>query len=175
MRILSKRPTTRCGHCWLRCSGRVKFLVARRAGLRSRCCVVKAIRNSSISRFFVVAMMLFSWLVVTNHCALAQIQGPNATHVHCHASKDEDGKKTPADGVRECCKSIKANLVDQPEMKFGIAPLEFPAFLFLQALLTPAAIAVPELLHDHGPPGVVSFAENVLQRSLLSHAPPACV
>lgn len=150
----------------------MKFVVDRRPGLRSRCFVVKALRNTSISRCFVVAVMLLSWLVVTNHCALAQIQGPNLQHAHCHAAKDDSGSKAPVDGMRECCKAIKANLASQPEIKFEASLLEIQSYALLHALMMPAAMPLPDLLHDHGPPRVISFAESVLQRSLLSHAPP---
>jgi hypothetical protein len=137
--------------------------------------VAKAIRNSSISRCLVVAVMLLSWLVVTNHCALAQLQGRNLRHAHCHASKGDNGKQAPADGMRECCQAVKANLASQPEIKFELTLLEVQSAVLLQAFLTPAAIPAADFLQDHGPPRVVSFAENVLQRSLLSHAPPAFV
>lgn len=135
--------------------------------------MAKAIRNASISRCFIVAVMLLSWLVVTNHCALAQIHGPNGQHTHCHASKGASDNKAPGDGTRECCKAIKANLASQPELKFELSPLDLPGCVLFQALSMPAVIPVSAFLHDHGPPRVISFAENVLQRSLLSHAPPA--
>jgi hypothetical protein len=119
--------------------------------------------------------MLFSWLVVTNHCALAQLQGRNLRHAHCHASKDDNGRQAPADGMRECCQAIKANLASKPEIEFQLTLLEVQSCILLQTFLTPTDNPAPEFLQDHGPPRVVSFAENVLQRSLLSHAPPAFV
>ncbi|EDY20761.1 hypothetical protein CfE428DRAFT_1958 [Chthoniobacter flavus Ellin428] len=119
--------------------------------------------------------MLLSWLVVTNHCALAQLEGRNMRHAHCHASKDDAGKQTPADGMRECCKAIKANLTGKQEIKFELSWIEVQSYALPQTLLAPVAIPASDFLQDHGPPRVVSFAENVLQRSLLSHAPPAFV
>jgi hypothetical protein len=137
--------------------------------------VVKSIRNSSITRLLVVAAMLFSWLVVTNHCALAQLQTGNAEHVHCHAAKGDSGKKTPADGMRECCRLIKANLAGKAEIKLDLSLLDLRSSTFLQVLYAPAINSVTEFVHDHGPPRSISFAEIVLQRSLLNHAPPALV
>jgi len=119
--------------------------------------------------------MLLSWLVVTNHCALAQLEGRNMRHAHCHASKGDTGQQVPGDGMRECCQAIKANLADKPEIKFELSLIEVQSAVLLQTFLAPAVAPAPDFLQDHGPPRVVSFAENVLQRSLLSHAPPALV
>lgn len=122
--------------------------------------------------------MLLSWLVVTNHCALGFMQtalGAKAEHAHCHARTSDDGGKAPADGMRECCRVIKASLVSKTEFKFETAQLQLQAFLILDVLCAPEGDLAPAFIHDHGPPRVVSFAESVLQRSLLSRAPPALV
>jgi hypothetical protein len=121
-----------------------------------------------------VAVMLLSWLVVTNHCALGRMQGGNAGHAHCHAAKNDDGKKAPEDGMRECCRAIKASLSSHGEFKCDASQLP------LQIVATPQLYAAPlveasGILLDHGPPRAASFAEIVLQRSLLGHAPPTLV
>jgi hypothetical protein len=136
---------------------------------------VKALRAFSISRCLVVALMLLSWLVVTNHCALGLMQAAlsaKAEHAHCHASTSDNGQKAPADGMRECCRVIKASVTDTPEFKFDAAKLQIQAFVILSALVAPVESSAPAFIHDHGPPRVISFAEGILQRSLLSHAPP---
>ncbi|MEI9898445.1 MAG: hypothetical protein WDN28_32450 [Chthoniobacter sp.] len=133
---------------------------------------MNSFRASSISRFLVVAVMLFSWLLVTNHCALGQMQAANGEHAHCHPAKDADGKKAPADGMRECCRTMKASLSGETVVKFDPAPVQLLAAAFLEALNAPVASPALEVFRDHGPPHVSSFAEIVLQRSLLSHAPP---
>lgn len=119
--------------------------------------------------------MLLSWLVVTNHCALGFMQAAlsaKAEHAHCHAATSDDGQKAPADGMRECCRVIKASLADTTEFKVDAAKLQLQAFVILQELVAPVQNPAPAFIHDHGPPRVISFAEGVLQRSLLSHAPP---
>ncbi|MDR3403744.1 MAG: hypothetical protein P4L99_14695 [Chthoniobacter sp.] len=136
---------------------------------------MKALRASTISRSLVVAVMLFSWLVVTNHCALGMLQsalGASAEHAHCHAAKTDSGKKAPADGMRECCRAIKASLASETVVKFAPAQIQFQSYAILAALLTPVASPAPDVFRDHGPPRASSFAEIVWQRSLLSHAPP---
>jgi hypothetical protein len=129
-------------------------------------------RISSISRCVVVAVMLLSWLVVTNHCALARMQGLGAEHAHCHAAKDSSGKQAPGDGMRECCRAVKASLSGKAEIHFDASQFQLQSFAILEALCPPVANPALGFFHDHGPPGVSSFAEIVLQRSLLSHAPP---
>ena len=149
----------------------MKFVVARCPGLRSPCSVVKAFRSSSVSRCFVVAVMLLSWLVITNHCALGRMQVATGEHTHCHPAKSDDGKKSPGDGMRECCRAVKASLASQVEFKFDVGQFQFHSVAFLMTFV-PVLQRAPEILLDHGPPRAVSFAEIVLQQSLLSHAPP---
>lgn len=120
--------------------------------------------------------MLFAWLVVTNHCALGFMQAAlsaKTEHAHCHAGAGDNGQKAPAEGMQECCRVIKASLASETEFHFETAQLQLHAFIILDVLCAPDRDSAPAFIHDHGPPGVVSFAEAVLQRSLLSHAPPA--
>ena len=117
--------------------------------------------------------MLLSWLVITNHCALGRAQGATAGHAHCHSAKNDTGKKAPGDGMRECCRAIKASLTGQTEFKSAVSQFQLQAYAILQLIPSPAVEPAPTIFLDHGPPRAVSFAEMVLQRSLLSHAPPA--
>jgi hypothetical protein len=136
---------------------------------------VKAFRASPISRCLVVAVMLLSWLVVTNHCALGGMLAKtacSATHTHCHAAANDSGKKAPGDGMRECCQTIKASLADRAEFDFAAAAFQFQVAAIFSVIVAPVTNSVPGLYRDHGPPRASSFAEIVLQRSLLSHAPP---
>ena len=119
--------------------------------------------------------MLLSWLVVTNHCALGFMQAAlsaKGEHAHCHARPSDDGQKAPADGMRECCRVIKASLASKTDFQFETAQLQLQAFILLDVLCAPEGDLAPAFIHDYGPPRAISFAESVLQRSLLSHAPP---
>jgi len=136
---------------------------------------VKAPRASLISRYLVVAVMLLSWLVVTNHCVLGfgqTVAGAKTEHAHCHGDTSGDGQKAPADGMRECCRVIKASVTGHTEFKADAAQFHLLAFVLLDTLSAPQENTAVTFIHDHGPPRVFSFAESVLQRSLLSHAPP---
>jgi len=137
--------------------------------------VVTALRASSITRSILVAVMLLSWLVITNHCALAQIQSKQAAsagHAHCHGGGSDDGKKGPGDGMSECCRVVKASLADQADLHLDATKLLRYAFVIADAPGVRTAGPAVMFYFDHGPPGAASFAEIVLQRSLLSHAPP---
>ncbi|HEY3900046.1 MAG TPA: hypothetical protein VGM54_15665 [Chthoniobacter sp.] len=139
---------------------------------------MKAFRASQFARSLVAAVMLLSWLVLTNHCALAAIL-PSATaksiHAHCHAAMHQDGKKSPNQGIRECCQAVKASLTSKIVVKVDASSSALPVSVILAVLAPRADEPAVELLQDHGPPGAISFAEIVLQRSLLSHAPPVSV
>jgi hypothetical protein len=140
--------------------------------------VLKAIRASSIHRRLVVAVMLLSWLVITNHCALSRLSSvavTNGEHAHCHPAQDSGSKKMPADDSRECCRAIKASLPDNAVSKFDVAQIHLQVWVVLQVIGEPKRPALVEFIHDHGPPQADSFAEIVLQSCLRSHAPPAFV
>ena len=74
-----------------------------------------------------------------------------------------------------CCKVLRATLAGQgkivqvPSKDF----LPIPKWIIAQIIFADDAQLrrLPEEL-DTGPPFVDSFAESVLQRSLLAHAPP---
>ena len=136
---------------------------------------MKSIRRQPIFRVLTVALMLVSWLVVTNHCALGMMKTPVAgeEHAHCHSGKTPAGKDAP-NGLRECCKTVNgAPLPTKAEVKFDASKVQVEVVALLSALdCLPVEPALSALIHDHGPPRFGSFAELVLQHSLLSHAPP---
>lgn len=79
--------------------------------------------------------------------------------------------------MQQCCKSIHGTLApEQAEVKFDAAKFQLHLFVLVQMLAPVSAERdLSSFVFDHGPPRVVSFAESVLQRSLLSHAPPFAV
>jgi hypothetical protein len=85
---------------------------------------------------------------------------------------NDDGKKNPAEGMRECCRAIKASLPGKALCKFDDARFERCLYAAIDWVLLPATESAAGIFLDHGPPPAASFAETVLQRSLLSHAPP---
>ncbi len=118
---------------------------------------------------------MISWLVATNHCALGLMKPTvQAEHSHCHSGKPAPGKGAPAGGTRECCKSIHGMpAADKVEAKFDATQYHISPVAFLEVLSRRSAErALASFVFDHGPLRSISFAESVLQRCLLSHAPP---
>ena len=129
-------------------------------------------------RMATVILSIFAWLAISNHCALAGIEAA-ATQAsipkchHCADSTPAKEKQTGADAV--CCKILRATLNAQAKKIAGVCSTIFVLqTYFLNAVFGSEAanpLVFPMEL-DTGPPFRVSFAESVLQRSILSHAPP---
>jgi hypothetical protein len=96
-------------------------------------------------------------------------------HEHCCGNKTRPNR-VPGE-TRECCKMMRVVLLTaQAEVKSDASKFEF---LVNVPLHVSAALQVGPprtvFVFDHGPPQSISFAESVLQRSLLGHAPPISV
>ncbi len=86
---------------------------------------------------------------------------------------NDSGKQAPADGMRECCQTIKASLTSRAQVHFDATHFKIQPFAIFQVIAVLETTSVSNSYRDHGPPPTLSsFAESVLQRSLLSHAPP---
>ena len=74
----------------------------------------------------------------------------------------------------ECCKTLTATPSGFDRYQIGYQPGDFVPFRFTSARLcqAPTERITLTMPLDTGPPGVESFAETVLQQSLLAHAPP---
>ena len=128
-------------------------------------------------RAFIAVIVAVAWLAISNHCALAAMQGAaRMTMPGCHgcgASKSAPAKDGKANGI-ECCKVLRATLltISKSFAEFDkLAFTEQPDFVGL--IVAPGNPQLTDSLElDTGPPFLRSFAENVLQRSILAHAPP---
>ncbi len=129
-------------------------------------------------RISVVLTTIVAWLSISNHCAVgamvaAKTQSPMA-QMHCHSSQPSPSKKS-GDEEMPCCKVLRATLAGQGK----IVQVASKDFLPIQNWIIAQIIfadegqlrRVPQEL-DTGPPFAGSFAESVLQRSILAHAPP---
>jgi hypothetical protein len=137
---------------------------------------VKSFFTTASTRFLVVATMLLAWLVMTNHCALASLQGHQVAADEvtcCHAKNLAPVKEAPCQEQLECCQAVKASLSGKAEAKYDASKYTVQLYLLLRVLAAEFTPPAPVVALDHGPPRAGSFAELVLQRSLLSHAPPA--
>lgn len=121
----------------------------------------------------VVAIAICSWIAVSNHCAFAAVapeihKAQSECPFHSKPAKQEQSSQV------QCCKVLRALVFTKTkdwvrdDAKFCTADFPVQAGFFVQHW----SRGVAPLLLDTGPPGAFSFAELILQRSLLAHAPP---
>lgn len=127
-------------------------------------------------RALVVALIMVAWVVASNHCAFGLMKGTAQSagaHAGCHNCQSEPAKPLPASGGdRECCKALQGLPADTAKVE---AKYDTALFALLDFALTvePTRVAAQTAVAcDTGPPRALSFAERILQRSVLSHAPP---
>ncbi len=126
------------------------------------------------ARYMVVAIAICSWFAISNHCAFAAVAAKtDSAQTACpFHSKQAKQKQEPAQ--LQCCKILRAVVLAQTkswardDAKFSDVDLRAEEFAHL-ALPHNTQASLPL---DTGPPGTRSFAELILQRSLLAHAPP---
>ena len=118
----------------------------------------------------VVAWLLAAWLVATNHCALGLMRPSSQTHCAGCQPVKETGKAM--DGATGMHAPPAASMLTAAKPLFA-APVTL--LDFSRALEALAARAYPVAMIEEGSPPGVSFAELVLQGSLLTHAPPRAV
>jgi hypothetical protein len=136
-------------------------------------------------RWTIVTVTICSWIAISNHCAFAAIaphgkglqtaslnrQDAEATACPFHSKPAK--QKEPSSQV-QCCKILRgvalaqSKVWERDDAKFSDANFSAGTRGFLAGSLG----AVAPLLLDTGPPGAFSFAELILQQSLLAHAPP---
>src|SRR2546423_10934735 len=138
---------------------------------------LKALLASRALRAPIVVLAAVAWLAVSNHCALASFAGSAtmpSTH-SCHGMKSDGAPaKQKHSGEVECCKVLRATLAKPTIFSPGGSSIFTLQHWFAEAKpVFQAAQATLPLESDTGPPFCESFAETVLQRSILAHAPPA--
>ena len=126
------------------------------------------------ARSLTAAITICSWIAVSNHCAFAAVATEiNKAQTECPFHSKPAKQKEQSSQV-QCCKILRAVVFAKTkdwarnDAKFCDAnfPVQSGAFIVYSSR------TVAPLLLDTGPPGAFSFAELILQRSLLAHAPP---
>lgn len=125
----------------------------------------------------IVAIATVAWLAISNHCALAALEGPAKTPMpSCHhtAPANPSPAKDDEKGGVQCCKVLRATLLTLSKNLAAYDTTAFARLDYVVGLISAADQAqLTRIIEwDTGPPGAGSFAESVLQRSLLAHAPP---
>jgi len=124
-----------------------------------------------------VAIAICSWIAVSNHCAFAAVATENdRAQTECPFHSKPAKQKGQSSQV-QCCKVLRAVVLAKTkdwarnDAKFCDANFPVQAAAFVSVSLR----AVAPLLLDTGPPRAFSFAELIVQQSLLAHAPPVLV
>jgi hypothetical protein len=126
------------------------------------------------ARGTIVVVTICSWFAVSNHCAFAAL-GTKTEPVQTGCPFHSKPKEKPSAGA-QCCKILRAvapvtaKSWVRDDAKFAFADSynseSATSAAHLQTMQLPLSL-------DTGPPGARSFAELILQRSLLAHAPPS--
>jgi hypothetical protein len=141
---------------------------------------VTAIRTNFALRVATVTVAFFAWMVLSNHCALAEILAMKTAPVpteergcckHHHAPVKNE---KPAPPIQQgCCTSLTVIVPDGAKLPVASLPevVALPVERLVVLTLAPPeeSSAAPE---TGPPPDVPGFVELVLHRSLRSHAPP---
>jgi len=139
--------------------------------IRSESAIESVVKSTA--RCLIVAITIFSWIAISNHCTLGALAGKAQTKQSGCPFHSKPAK--PKTNSTECCKILRATstlpvkalvpaIVDLPDVDFAFSNILFfsaPKIFFSSATL------------DTGPPGKTSFAE--LNRSMRAHAPPFLV
>ena len=120
-----------------------------------------------------VAIAICSWIAISNHCAFAAMATNASGQADCPFHSKPAKQKEQSSQV-QCCKILRAVVPTiakswtRSDSDFSDIHFPFEDCRLLGCFRDPLA----PLLLDTGPPGAHSFAELILQQSLLAHAPP---
>ena len=129
------------------------------------------------TRWAVALIAICSWFAISNHCAFAAVETKaDSVQTEC-PFHSKPAKQNQEPSQLQCCKILRAVVFAQTNSwarddakSFDV---DLPVEEFAQVALSHNA--QPSSSLDTGPPGALSFAELILQRSILAHAPPHLV
>lgn len=131
-------------------------------------------RPTKMLRIFTVFVTMSAWFAISNHCVLGTMatqEKPPDNPCPFHSKQSAPAKQQQSSDS-PCCKILRAVAPVIPQ-SFTAKFFQFDRIDFAAArLVTPPKITIPTSTLDTGPPGANSFAELILQRSILAHAPP---
>ena len=131
--------------------------------------------RDKVIRLAVVLTTMVAWFSISNHCAVGALIAKSNSAVapmHCHGNQPAPSKKSSEEEM-PCCKLLRATITSEAKVIEIASKTFLPIERWIVADLVSAAEPQLSLLElDTGPPFAGSFAESVLQRSILAHAPP---
>jgi hypothetical protein len=126
-------------------------------------------------RWATVLLTITAWFLLSNHCALGlsnRVVSSDTETGGC-PMHSAPGKETPAANI-PCCKDLRAVTIHATKNVATVARQLVGTQDYVAAVfIVPPRVILQPLSLSAGPPGALSFAESVLQRSVLAHAPPA--
>jgi|SRR6516162_763356 hypothetical protein len=136
-------------------------------------------RSVSMARLLTVVITAVAWFLISNHCVLAELQTVPKAKMSCHkpCCDSQSPAKDKSERSTECCKTLRATLSATAKDFAGYDSSLFALQLYFvgAVISTNDSGPVPVLELNTGPPFVSTFAESVLQRSILAHAPPVII
>ena len=124
-------------------------------------------------RSLIILLSLAAWFALSNHCAIGALESSTESTAETSSCPMHSApvKKTPSTKI-PCCKDIRATVAKS--LAATSLALRFIGCrdYTLEVFQAPARVAIEIEGLDTGPPNCFSFAESVLQESMLSHAPP---
>jgi hypothetical protein len=136
---------------------------------------MSSLRNAGPGRqWLTVLLTITAWVLLSNHCALSAVTLPVGAGVEASGCPmhSAPAKKKPA-AKFPCCKDLRA-VAAKAVASAAPASIRFVGAqdYAVEILVSPPRVAIGIDGLDTGPPGAFSFAESVLQQSILAHAPP---
>jgi len=123
-------------------------------------------------RWTTVLLTIAAWFLLSNHCALALglpalDSEPGGCPMHSVPAKGKAAPTVP------CCKDLRAVASNAAKNLAAVASQLVGVQDYVAKVLRSPRVAAQLLALNTGPPRSLSFAESILQRSILAHAPPA--
>lgn len=134
--------------------------------------------RAGVLRIGLVLITTVSWLTIANHCALTSLFAARAKTITAlchHCAGEQSPVKNQNDCGSECCKTLHATLIAAKKLidyDAGLLALQ-PYFVAPLILRNEPKVTLFGGELDTGPPFAKTFAESILQRSILAHAPPS--
>ena len=141
---------------------------------------LKQMPTIGVGRLAIALAMSLSWFALTNHCELAAATAWKPIQAHSCCEKDKGADKAPVKDNQhsriECCKAGHPAIGSIGKKAVSPDTSSAPPADLIASVVFPDAPTSANILElGTGPPFASSFAEVVLQRSILAHAPPYLV
>jgi hypothetical protein len=128
------------------------------------------------ARGAIVVVAICSWFAISNHCAFAALATKTDAAVPGCPFHSKPAKQEKQSTGAQCCKILRA-VASVPAKSWARDDTKLSDASGYRderpLIIAYSQTTLLSLSLDTGPPGVRSFAELILQRSLLAHAPPA--